>query len=461
MPAPSTEEDRTFQVDILGQQPSLQLYTQICFCFPVADFSLHPTIIKTLASGLERLCASFPWLAGKVVNEGSASDNSGTFKIKSFEKFPRSTVKYLQPSISMDGLRRADFPFSMLDETDIAPCKTIPKTSKDLVADSALVFLLQANFIDGGLILTFNGQHQAMDMTGLGQIIHLFSIACREEPFTDEERSSGNFGRNSLTPLLGDSYELGPELTHQLVTPKPSATGPKDDNDDSAPTCAWTYFAFSAASLTELKSVAMKTVTSPPDYISTDDALTAFLWRSITRARTRRLSLLAKPTLARAVDARQYVGIPDMFPGMMMNMTYHTCTKEQIIFHPLGEIASQLRLAVDPETSDLGKNTRALATFLNRTPDKNTVNFVASIDPGRDIMLSSWAKLNCYDLDFGLGLGKPEAVRRPRFEPVESLIYLMPKTLDGEIAVAVCLRNEDLGRLRADAEFAKYARHIG
>ena len=76
-------------------------------------------------------------------------------------------------------------------------------------------------------------------------------------------------------------------------------------------------------------------------------------------------------------------------------------------------------------------------------------------------MLSSWAKLDCYELDFNLGLGNPEAVRRPQFEPVESLIYLMPRRLDGEIAVAVCLRDGDVERLRVDDGFAKYGRYIG
>ena len=45
--------------------------------------------------------------------------------------------------------------------------------------------------------------------------------------------------------------------------------------------------------------------------------------------------------------------------------------------------------------------------------------------------------------------------------PVESLIYLMPRTLDGEIAVALCLRQEDLERLRADEQFAMYEEYVG
>lgn len=35
-------------------------------------------------------------------------------------------------------------------------------------------------------------------------------------------------------------------------------------------------------------------------------------------------------------------------------------------------------------------------------------------------------------------------------------MYFMPKRLDGEIAVMVCLREEDMGRLREDGEFKKY-----
>ncbi|KAL1968670.1 hypothetical protein VTN77DRAFT_1496 [Rasamsonia byssochlamydoides] len=444
-----------YHLDVLGQQPLLKIYTQICCCFSVADASSHSAIINTLTNGLERLSASFPWLAGKVVNEGSGEGNSGIFKIKPLEKIPRLVVKDLRhdPSIpTMDALRRANFPFSMLDETIIAPCKTLPGSSDESASDSAPVFLLQANFITGGLLLTFVGQHNAMDMTGQGQIIHLFSKACRNEQFTSEELSSGNLARRNLIPLLDDSYKQGSELARQIVKPTPSHPPPK---------CTWAYFTFHPTSLTALKSLATKTITLPSGYISTDDALSAFIWQSVIRARLPRLNPTAESTLARAVNVRHYLDISQTYPGLVQNMTYHTYTLQKLVEEPLGGVASQLRSALDPKTSNLGYNTRALATFLNRTPDKNIISFTATLDLSVDIMISSWAKLNCYELDFNLGLGKPEAVRRPQFEPVESLIYLMPRTLDGEIAVAICLRDEDMERLRADEEFAKYGRYIG
>lgn len=102
----------------------------------------------------------------------------------------------------MDALRQAKFPFSMLDETMVAPCKTLPGSPDESTSDSSPVFLLEANFITGGLLLTFVGQHQTMDMTGQGQIIHLFSKACRNEVFTSEELSSGNLARHNFVPYL-------------------------------------------------------------------------------------------------------------------------------------------------------------------------------------------------------------------------------------------------------------------
>src|SRR6266536_2005231 len=140
MHGPAIVKDLNDYLDVLGQQPLLKIYTQICFCFSVADASSHSAIINTLTNGLERLSASFPWLAGKVVNEDSGEGNSGIFKIKPLEKIPRLVVKDLRhdPSIPiMDALRRANFPFSMLDETIIAPRKTLPGSSDESASDSA------------------------------------------------------------------------------------------------------------------------------------------------------------------------------------------------------------------------------------------------------------------------------------------------------------------------------------
>lgn len=124
---------------------------------------------------------------------------------------------------------------------------------------------------------------------------------------------------------------------------------------------------------------------------------------------------------------------------------------------PLGEIAAQLRSALDGEA--LVRKLRIQAMRIS-TRD-NAPTFAAPSTPELDVRLSSWAKEQCYDLDFGFG--RPKAVRRPRFVEGarEGLVYFLPKTLDGEIVVGVCLRDEVMERLKQDEEFGTYGTYIG
>jgi hypothetical protein len=460
------QNDWNVELDILGQQPGLDMYTQLCFCFPTTNSSSGGEIINTLENGLRRLSSSFPWVAGQVVNEGSSGINTGVFRIKPFKSIPPLVVKdYRHDSLmpSMDSMRRAKFPFTMLDESVIAPYMTFPGRRKESSPLPRPVLLLQANFINGGLLLTVLGQHQAMDMRGQCQIMHLLSIACCNEEFTKEEIHSGNLARRDIIKILDDSYTPGSELDDQITTTLPQqGNGTANANAAaSAPKKACAYFTFPQSSLKAMKEIATKSLPDGSSYISTDDALSAFVWQSVSRVRLPRLQSKDCLALARAVDVRRVLGISPSYPGIIHNMTYHRHTLQDLVQSPLGIIASELRSALDSESSQLEYNIRALATFLHRSPDKSFVSFIARFSASSDIMLSSWANENCYGLDFGLGLGKPEAVRRPRFSPNRTLIYFMPKTLDGEIAVGIFTREEDMERLRKDEEFIKYANFVG
>ncbi|KAF9263015.1 trichothecene 3-O-acetyltransferase [Marasmius fiardii PR-910] len=444
-------------LDILGQLPGLKTYTQICFCFPLPESSSHTTIIETLKNGLERLTTSFPWVAGQVAAE--LSDVEGppeTLKIRAFWQTPPLVVRNLRddPSIpSMDVLRRANFPFRMLDESIVAPRYTIPTTEEK--RSEWPVFALQVNFITGGLVLTVVGQHNTMDMTGQGQLIDLLSRACRNEPFTSEELSSGNLERRTLVPLLDDSYTPGPELARQI---KKLPSVPTNSDPSIPPKLTWSYISFSPTSLASLKSLATQTLHS--GYISTDDALSAFIWQSVMRARLPRLNdskSTQEATLARAVNMRKFLRIPPTYPGQMSSIAYHTSPIQKLIEEPLGIVASQLRSTLN-QANDMTSHFCAMTTAFDRAPPDTVISFAASLNFAIDLMISSWTKLNCYELDFGLGLGKPESVMKPRCMSLESLGFLMPKARNGEIALGICLRDEDMERLKADGEFGKYGR---
>ncbi|KDQ22501.1 hypothetical protein PLEOSDRAFT_1079820 [Pleurotus ostreatus PC15] len=462
------EKPQSLVLDVFGQSPSLQIYTQLCFCFALRDHDRDSesndadvVVVDTLSEALQRLTASFPWLGGQVVNENSGPGATGVFMIKPSGEPPRLVVRDLRKNASvptMASLRRAHFPFALLDETLIAPRNTIPGTYGESNTSVSPVFLVQATFIEGGLILTFVAQHATMDMIGQGYIIRLFDKACRKEEFTAEELAAGNTARRDIVPLLDDSYQPGAEVAHQIVLAQPPVETVPPPSPPPPPS-SWAYFTFNPNALTALKSLAIQTLPPTSTFISTDDALTAFVWQSIARARLHRLSPTTPLTLGRAIDPRSYLDIPSTYPGVVQNMTYHTYTAQQLADAPLGHVAAHLRAALDSSTFRF--QTQAFATLLSRAKDKSSVSVSATLDLSTDIMLSSWAKVDCCNLDFGLGLGMAEAVRRPRFVPVESLGYLMPKARDGEIAVGIGLRDEDMERLKGDEVFGKYAVYVG
>ncbi|KAE9367174.1 putative trichothecene 3-O-acetyltransferase [Stipitochalara longipes BDJ] len=447
-------------LSIFEQSPRLrEVYTQLCFCYPVANGGSQTAIVETLRSGLERLTANFPWVAGQVINKGASKGNSGTYKISPFGRLPHLVVKDLtdENSQTMDALREANFPFSMLNEKVICPRMTLAGGPGETLSDPAPVLVLQANFINGGLLLTIVASHSTMDIVGQVQMIRLLSKACRDEPFTEEEVRNGNLDRRNLIPLLDDTLEPDSKTISQTAKPAPLQHTSNDHlASPAAASLIWAYFAFKPTSLAALKALATSSITIHSTFISTDDALSALIWQSIVRARLARLNPATDSIFTRNVDLRRYVSIPSEYSGNMSTKTKHIYTLQQLANQSLGDIASHLRSQLDPET--LKQKMYDEAKSLANTRDRSARS---QVDRTKYIVMSSWSKVDCYGLDFNLGLGKPEAVRRPQFSPVEGVVYLLPKTLDGGIVAGLCLREDDMEKLKVDEEFVKYGQYIG
>ncbi|KUI62546.1 Trichothecene 3-O-acetyltransferase [Cytospora mali] len=463
-----------FPLDILGQQERInRLYTQIILCFPVPEDTPNlqtkiDPIIERLSQGLARLSAAFPWIAGRVVREHNE------YKVKPLDPDspPRIKVNHWKGNHLLptwEDLSRSSFPFSMLDEDLVAPCKTMVVVGEELP-----VLLVQANFFQGGLLLTINAQHGSMDMRGQGQMSYLFAQACRGEMFTAEEVQVGNMKRKNLIPLLEeestdeDASPAGDSRHDNDAKPVQESSSSSVTTPVSLP--VWAYVAFPSTALSGLKSLATKTL--PPDtFVSTDDVLTSFVWQAITRARQTRLQQqydlsLKSPqstTLNRNVDVRVHFSLPSTYPGLVTTATSHTYPVDDLVAsQDLGSIASGLRAALDRES--LIHGTRARATAIHRDGDAaGRKSIAATSNPSLDVRVSSWAKEGFYDLDFGPFLGRPQVVRRPRFVDGarEGLVYLLPRDRDGEIVVGVCLRDEDLERLKGDGEVRRWSRWIG
>ncbi|KIH87133.1 hypothetical protein SPBR_04968 [Sporothrix brasiliensis 5110] len=470
-------------VGVFGQQAGMQIYTQIAYVF--AATPERAAVVATLQTGLARLVAAFPWLGGQVVRAAGADGRRHLHFAPLPDGPPPLVVTDAPLTLTMTALRAAQYPFRLLDESVVAPRRTLPSPAEPAERP---VLLVQATFLHGGgLVLTVVGHHAAMDMVGQTAVVDWLAQACRGEAYSADDLAVGNGDRAGAVDLLdegaGDPFALIPEQVLPVEEGESESESegngaqpgeaPETGPPTPPPPIAWSYFHVSQTALEALKDEATRTLPKAGGipFVSTNDALSAFLWQAILRARRARLtststSTSSSPplsTFARAVNVRRHLGLPPNYPALLQNMTIHTHPVAWVCDASLGAASAQLRAAL-LQPDRLRERTRALATCLEKHTEQagRRLSFVGPVDAAAGgLMLSSWTTAPGVDTDFGLGGQRPVAVRRPQFTPVESLAYLMPADGDGTVAVGVCLRAADLANLQADPEFTKYAQYVG
>ena len=87
------------------------------------------------------------------------------------------------------------------------------------------------------------------------------------------------------------------------------------------------------------------------------------------------------------------------------------------------------------------------------------LSVMALLDLAEDVIMSSWARGGCYEVDFHLGM--PETVRWQSLVPVESIECCLLREQDGKIAIGICLREDDIERLKTDDELLRFAKFDG
>lgn len=439
-------------LEIFGQQPSASVHTPFLFCYPTGPSLDVDRLTTVLTEGLAHMAQAFPWTVGKVAQSVDYESHQDIFVIKASPSSTSVIVKDHRQDkrlASFAELESQEFPVDELDETLLTPHTVLPRPDSP---DRSAVFTVQLNVLDGGIILAISGHHQVLDGTGQEQVCHLLDKACKGAAYTLEELQIGNLDRKDIVPLLPDSWQPGVDHLY-LRKSHPAQPSPVVGEGSRL---AFANIIFSTESLRTLKEDAQAALHS--GFVSSNDALTALIWQTTARARRARLPGSTKTTLGRAINPRRYLGIHKLYPGYISNMAYSDMTLDELSEASLGQVAAMLRAAVDPETSNLGQLTRELATLIHRATDKDSVSITNHLDLDTDLMISSWVTMRCCDFDFGLGLGKPVAFRRPKHDCVPSLIFLLPRQTNGDVVVTLCLREDDLGHIRQDAGFTRFGR---
>lgn len=441
----------------------LKTYTHLVLCFPIPDdTSSRNSIVKALEAAANKLTTAFPWLAGKVVNEGSCPRNSGLFKVAPFASHePPKTIVRVKDCTDIcpphEDVIKARRPISMLNGYKLAPRKAYPETYQESEADPAPVLVLQVNFVKGGLLLNLAAQHNIVDMAGIDQCFRLLAAAMRVEEFSNVSIEEGNRDRRNLVPLLGPN-DTKSDHSH-FRPPLPSEAIPPPAEPDSP--FSWCYFRFSAGKLAQIKALATRSEAKDNSvpFISTSDALSAFCWKRVITVRLHRSQThdaIAK--FSRAVDARRAMGVQWEYMGNLVTGAISRVAFDDVENASLPALAEMMR--GDVIRVNQKHHVRSIATFINSEPDKSIIRFGGRFNPDTDIGSSSWAHVALYGAEFG-SLGKPTLIRRPNFVPLRSFIYFMPKMENGDIDALVCFNEADMHGLRSDPEWNEYADFIG
>lgn len=448
------------ELSILDQLPFMNFYTQILVCFPLDENINQAEVVADLERGLQSLIHAFPFVNKQVVLERDPESKvvlSGVLKLAPRDNPNESLLRVRQLAgqiSSYEQISKSKAPASLLDGDLLAPMKSLSAVID--FAKPAPVLVIQANFVAGGILLCFAAMHNVFDGTGLGKLIRHFATVCRGEKISDADLAAGNLARFKLFPMLGpDEISEDHSMMQIEAADKPSAP-----SDGPAILIPWTYFGFSAAKLEALKAEASPeaSTNSEPSWISTNDAITALLWRSLVAPRLPRLKQESISTVFRPVNGLKSAGVPHGYMGVgVLGATNQLPLIDLTHRLHISEIARLLRKTVQ---SIDAHHVRSWASLLQSEPDKRKISFVLP-SPENDAMISSWASLPIHSSDFGPRLGKPEFVRRPSFGPFDGLVFIMPRDLKGDIDVAICMNDNDLGRLKKDPVWMSYAALIG
>lgn len=442
-----------FPLSVLDQLPFMRTYTQMLLCFPIAADVERSEIIKTLQDAATALLEAIPILAGQVINhkdENLQVPSSGTFRVEPYDHPNGSPLRInvLDDFISYAQLRDSKAPASLLDGALTAPMKGYPDHYGD--SDVTPVLVIRANLIPGGLLLCFAGMHNCMDGTGLGHVVRLFASLSRGEALSRGDLEAANMDRSQLPVSLkpGQSPMLHPEMA-----PKADVAH-KDDTDD-APASVWSYLSIPPSRLEALKNEASKELTS--GWVSTNDVVTAWLWKAVTKARYSHIDAEKETTLLRAVTGRRVLEppLPESYLGNNVTCATHKIPVKELIESSLSKITQAVRRATNAIDDHY---VRSLATLIREEPDRNKITFSVEA-PHRDFLVSSWASVPVYE-DFGNLLGRPDYVRRPTSPPWTGVCYIMPKHPSGSFELLVSLREDDMLRLKNDQKFAAAAEYI-
>lgn len=430
--------------DLMGQFPILDAYTHLCFGFELPLDVDRDAVVSSLQTSLDKLVDQIPWLGWQMGH---------TSGVRTAVPWPQDVprellrVKYCDDAIPpMEELLAAGVPISKLDGKVLTPWPALPMPHG--LTGPVPVITLQANFIQGGLILNLSSHHTMMDGTANFHVLKLLATVLNgdEIPLADLEQA--NRDRSGLIELiprnesLKDHSHLRRPPGYQFVFPKTPPT--------------WCYFKMPVTSLAKLA----KTAQEPSRPVTEDDVLHAFYWQRLCAVRLARgMPSDTVSKISRAIDGRMALGIPSSYMGAHVYTAITRLPLNQVTSLTLVQTAQVLRREFSQANTAWAL--RSFATFIAREPDRSVLMYNGTHDGNTDVGATSSLNTNqTLAPSWGPLLGPCRFFRRSLTAPIPGA-FTVQSTEGGAIPILVCLPKEDLDALKKDSLWRQYTRCIG
>lgn len=470
------------------------LYAALIFAFPCPSKAERLRALQILQDGLSRTVAQRPYITGEIARDEPARARPGHLILK-VPSTPHDiridlndmTIAGQEFPCSYEELRAAGMPHSKLDARVLAPLAAGIGTTRKVIT-------ARMNFIPGGCLLTMCLSHAFTDAWGISVIVGQWAKNCRElqEPSdhvaakvdtrTEETkplsvRRSGTLEdyerlkhRPELWRLLGLDWKAR-DAIEPLACSDPFSPGAAERAEGRV--MITSVFSFSPAALKRLKRDASPNAPDPsgesPAWISTKDAVAAFMWQHIMRARfppsyMKRNGVDRLSIATVAVDGRTRLS-PPIPPSYTGNVIF-CCMNElplSVLTSPdtsLAEITPKIRSNLEKcKSREVLSDAVLLAASI---PDVRQLRYGISSWTAEELVTSSWADLPFYDMDWGDIFGKTgrmEFFRMPKGQ-LEGICFQHPRHVDGSVDIVVGLEVEQMKRLRDDKDFLAYVAFV-
>ena len=329
---------------------------------------------------------------------------------------------------------------------------------------------IQANFIDGGLIIAFSWHHVVCDARGVTRffrtwarhtkesVTHAGPQAAPELPAEQTlERWRLDYGDERADVSQLRDYTADPSLRSPL-TP---STHLLDSPDPVAMTATFSTWYFSPPALKSLRDLLTESDLEESSAFTQSEAVSALIWKhlSIARSLQRDAPPDATSLFSTRVDYRARVkpALHEDFVGNINepNARARVSLEEVCAPQTAGSLAT-LAQAIRGAVESLGEDdVRAFIGVVNSLPSVMDLYWDYNTYPGPDLAVSDMSGSDILRQDWGGSLAYPACIRTPSHE--RGVAFVLPQDREGGFEVQLQSEAEAVGKLRADEFFTRFA----